>query len=55
MRSMPKRAASKREAKVAIISIAQQAVPNGIGQSELMRDQLTIQSSLVVRKLGSPC
>ena len=30
-------------------SIAQQAVPNGSGQSELPRAQLTIVSSLVVR------
>src|ERR1700733_1097048 len=47
MRSMPKRARSNRLAAVAMNSIAQQAVPNGIGQSELARPQLTRKSSLV--------
>ena len=37
IRSMPKRARSKSLAAVAMNSIAQQAVPNGIGQSELAR------------------
>ena len=34
IRSMPKRARSNRLAAVAMNSMAQQAVPNGIGQSE---------------------
>src|SRR5690242_21241646 len=56
MRSMPKRARSKRLAAVAMNSMAQHAVPNGIGQSELARDQFTAQSArdvtLVVSQLG---
>ena len=44
-RSMPKRAKSNRLAAVAMNSIAQHAVPNGIGQSELARDELTAQST----------
>src|SRR2546422_11406192 len=44
-RSMPKRAKSKRLAAVAMNSIAQHAVPNGIGQSELARDELAAQST----------
>src|SRR5687768_2608317 len=47
MRSMPKRARSKRLAAEAMNSMAQQAVPNGIGQSELARAQLTRKSSRV--------
>src|SRR5215831_6479766 len=54
MRSMPKRARSKRLAAVAMNSIAQQAVPNGIGQSEFARDQLTAKSSLVVTQFSWP-
>src|SRR5688572_16167238 len=54
MRSMPKRARSYLDAALAIISIAQHAVPNGIGHSELRRDQFTSQSSLVVMKSGAP-
>src|SRR5207253_3916290 len=54
MRSMPKRARSKPEAAVAMNSIAQQAVPNGIGHSELARDQLTRKSSRVVTQGSSP-
>src|SRR6186997_2869351 len=50
IRSMPKRARSYRDAAVAIISIAQHAVPNGIGQREFSRAQLTTASSRVVRK-----
>src|SRR5690349_13131608 len=46
-RSMPKRARSKRGAAVAMYSMAQHAVPNGIGQSELARAQLTRKSSRV--------
>src|SRR5688572_13940750 len=49
-RSMPKRAMSNRLAAVAMYSMAQQAVPNGIGQSELARDQLLRKSSRVVMK-----
>src|SRR6185437_12947141 len=48
MRSMPNRARSKSAAAVAMNSIAQQAVPNGMGQSELARPQLTRKSSRVV-------
>src|ERR1700745_641472 len=51
-RSMPKRAMSNRLAAVAMYSIAQQAVPNGIGQSELARAQLVRKSSRVVTQLG---
>src|SRR5919112_3163117 len=51
-RSMPKRARSKRGAAVAMYSMAQQAVPNGIGQSELARAQLVRKSSRVVTQLG---
>src|ERR687886_1401192 len=48
MRSMPKRARSKSLAAVAMNSIAQHAVPKGIGQSELARAQLTRKSRRVV-------
>ena len=48
MRSIPKRARSYFDAAVAIISIAQHAVPNGIGHIELRRDQFTTKSSFVV-------
>ena len=41
MRSIPKRPMSYLVAAEAIISIAQQAVPNGMGHSELRRAQLT--------------
>src|SRR4051812_50136052 len=44
IRSMPNRARSKPEAAVAMNSMAQQAVPNGIGHSEFARDQLTRKS-----------
>src|SRR5829696_7035680 len=47
MRSMPNRARSKRLAAEAMNSMAQQAVPNGIGQSELARAQLTRKSRRV--------
>src|SRR5688500_6243992 len=53
MRSMPKRARSKRLAAVAMNSMAQHAVPNGIGHNEFARDQLTRKSSLVTIH-GSP-
>src|SRR3972149_130158 len=53
----PKRSRSKREAPVAIISIAQQARAEGIGQGEDLRAQLKSQSREVVTMLGSkrPC
>ena len=44
-RSMPKRAKSKRLAAVAMNSMAQHAVPNGIGHSELARELFTAQST----------
>src|SRR5271155_787536 len=45
--SAPKRAISKREAPIDIISIAQQASPNVIGQMEFLRIQLTALSIVV--------
>src|SRR5215208_6769007 len=51
-RSIPNRAMSNRLAAVAMYSMAQQAVPNGIGQSELLRAQLVRESSVVVTQLG---
>src|SRR5438105_2553224 len=45
--SAPKRAISKREAPMAIISMAQQARPNVMGQMELLRTQFTALSSVV--------
>src|SRR5206468_2232732 len=53
MRSMPKRARSYLLAAVAMNSMAQHAVPNGIGHSEFARAQFTRKSSLVVIQ-GSP-
>src|SRR5690242_3501841 len=47
IRSMPKRARSKSLAAVAMNSIAQHAVPNGIGHRELARAQLTRKSRRV--------
>ena len=44
-RSIPKRAKSKRLAAVAMNSMAQHAVPNGIGHSELAREEFTAQST----------
>ena len=38
--TMPRRSTSKREANVAIISMAQQASPNDTGQTEDFRAQL---------------
>src|SRR5690242_7009595 len=52
MRSIPKRARSKRLAAVAMNSIAQQAVPKGMGQSELARPQFTRKSSRVAIQLS---
>src|SRR5579863_3819713 len=45
--SAPKRAISKRDAPIDIISIAQHASPNVIGQMELFRIQLTTESIVV--------
>src|SRR5438876_12224756 len=50
--SAPKRAISKREADIDIISIAQQARPNDIGQIEFLRAQLIAAPSLVVMRLS---
>src|SRR5882672_498244 len=47
MRSIPKRARSKSLAAVAMNSMAQHAVPKGIGHNELARPQLTRKSSRV--------
>src|SRR5256885_3592605 len=44
----PKRSMSKRDAPVAIISIAQQASPKVIGQSADLRAQLKTKSTVVV-------
>src|SRR5215218_3545578 len=52
IRSIPKRARSNRLAAVAMNSIAQHAVPNGMGQSEFDRAQLVRKSSRVVTQLG---
>src|SRR5439155_23112576 len=46
--TMPKRSTSKRDANVAIISIAQQARPNVTGQIDDLRAQLKIFSVEVV-------
>src|ERR1700691_4251021 len=45
--SAPKRAISNRAAPIDIISMAQQARPNVMGQIELLRIQLTAESSVV--------
>src|ERR1043166_8510443 len=45
--SAPKRAISNREAPIDIISMAQQAKPKVMGQIELLRIQLTAESSVV--------
>src|SRR5438045_3054681 len=44
----PKRSMSKRDAPVAIISMAQQASPKVIGQSADLRAQLKTKSTVVV-------
>src|SRR5580704_8539045 len=46
--SAPKREMSKREALIDIISIAQQARPNAMGQMEFLRPQLITLSRVVV-------
>src|SRR2546425_6361053 len=53
-RSIPKRAKSKRLAAVAMNSMAQQAVPNGIGHREFARAQLTRWSNRVTNQFGLP-
>ena len=45
--SAPKRAISKRDAPIDIISIAQQAKPKVMGQIEFLRTQFTALSSVV--------
>src|SRR6187455_3098951 len=52
IRSIPNRARSNRLAAVAMNSMAQQAVPNGMGQSELLRAQLVRESRVVVTQFG---
>src|SRR5580698_8382814 len=47
--SAPKRAISNRDALIDIISMAQQANPNDIGQIEFLRAQLTALSSVLKR------
>ena len=49
----PKRSRSKRDAPTAIISIAQHASPNVIGQSEFFRPQLMKKSRLVTMRPSS--
>src|SRR3954468_1784058 len=53
-RSMPKRARSYLLAAAAMNSIAQHAVPNGMGHNEFLRPQFTKASSLVVIHGSSP-
>src|SRR2546421_6202905 len=45
--SAPKRAMSKRDAPIDIISMAQQAKPKVIGQMEFLRVQFTAESRVV--------
>src|SRR5882724_7045123 len=45
--SAPNRAISKRDAPIDIISIAQHASPKVMGQTELLRIQLTAKSRVV--------
>src|SRR3954464_9378231 len=49
----PKRSRSKRDAPTAIISIAQHARPNVIGQMEFLRAQLIAKSRLVTMRPSS--
>src|SRR3954465_1920046 len=49
----PKRSRSKRDAPTAIISIAQHASPNVIGQIEFLRAQLIAKSRLVTMRPSS--
>src|ERR1700682_24505 len=48
--SAPKRAISNRDALIDIISIAQHANPNDIGQMEFLRAQLMALSSVVMSR-----
>src|SRR6266567_1604867 len=52
--SAPKRAMSKRDADMDIISMAQQAKPKLMGQSDDLRAQFTAWSSLVKMRLSKP-
>src|SRR6266567_3476733 len=52
--SAPKRAMSKRDADMDIISMAQQARPKLMGQSDDLRAQFTAWSSLVKIRLSKP-
>src|SRR2546422_11653660 len=52
--SAPKRAMSKRDADMDIISMAQQARPKLMGQSDYLRAQFTAWSSLVKIRLSKP-
>ena len=51
--SKPKRAMSRREPTIDIISMAQQARPNVAGKSELPRAQFAARSSVVVSTRSS--
>src|SRR6188474_2954265 len=55
IRSMPNRARSNLLAAVAMNSMAQQAVPKGMGHNELARPQLTRKSRRVVTQLSCDC
>src|ERR1700689_2456843 len=55
MRSMPNRAKSNLLAAVALNSIAQPAVPKGIGHREFARPQLTRKSSFVATQPSCDC
>src|SRR5437588_13052314 len=52
--SAPKRAMSKRDADMDIISMAQQAKPKLMGQSDDLRAQFTAWSSLVKIRPSNP-
>src|SRR6266481_7815293 len=54
MRSMPNRARSNLLAAVAMNSIAQHAVPNGMGHKEFERPQFTRKSRRVVIHASPP-
>jgi hypothetical protein len=54
MTSAPKREMSKRDPIIDIISMAQQASPNDIGQIEFFRPQLTAFPSVVVIMPSEP-
>src|SRR6476659_4716301 len=55
MRSMPNRARSNLLAALAMNSMAQHAVPNGMGHREFERPQFTRKSSFVVTQLSCDC